>query len=79
MQQNMYSTIQTAILEGIQTRKVQVEVDISNGMPAFDMVGHLSAEVREGKERIRIALHSIGVLLPAKRITCAHPQKWYWI
>ena len=65
----MYSTIQTAILEGIQTRKVQVEVDISNGMPAFDMVGHLSAEVREGKERIRIALHSIGVLLPAKRIT----------
>ncbi|MBR3811486.1 MAG: YifB family Mg chelatase-like AAA ATPase [Agathobacter sp.] len=65
----MYSIIQTAILEGIQTRKVQVEVDISNGMPTFDMVGHLSAEVREGKERIRTALHSIGVILPAKRIT----------
>lgn len=65
----MYSTIQTAILEGIQTRKVQVEVDISSGMPAFDMVGHLSAEVKEGKERIRTALHSIGVILPAKRIT----------
>ena len=75
----MYSTIQTAILEGIQTRKVQVEVDISNGMPAFDMVGHLSAEVREGKERIRTALHSIGVILPAKRITInlspAHVRK----
>ena len=65
----MYSIIQTAILEGIQTRQVQVEVDISNGMPSFDMVGHLSHEVREGKERIRTALHSIGVILPAKRIT----------
>lgn len=65
----MYSTIKTAILEGIQTKQIQVEVDISNGLPAFDMVGHLSPEVREGKERIRTALHSIGILLPAKRIT----------
>ena len=65
----MYSTVKTAILEGIQTRQIQVEVDISNGMPVFDMVGHLAPEVREGKERIRTALHSIGVILPAKRIT----------
>lgn len=65
----MYSTINTAILEGIQTRQVQVEVDISNGMPVFEMIGHLAPEVREGKERIRTALHSIGVILPAKRIT----------
>lgn len=65
----MYSTIQTAILEGIETRQIQVEVDISNGMPAFEMVGQLAPEVREGKERIRTALHSIGVILPAKRIT----------
>ncbi len=65
----MYSTIQTAILEGIHTKSIQVEVDISNGMPAFEMVGFLAPEVREGKERIRTALHSIGVILPAKRIT----------
>lgn len=65
----MYSTIYTSILEGIQTRQIQVEVDISNGMPSFDMVGHLAPEVREGKERIKTALHSIGVILPAKRIT----------
>ena len=65
----MYSTIKTAILEGIQTRQIQVEVDISNGMPVFDMVGHLAPEVREGKERVRTALHSIGIILPAKRIT----------
>ena len=65
----MYSTIKTAILEGIHTRPVQVEVDMSNGMPMFEMVGQLAPEVREGKERIRTALHSIGVILPAKRIT----------
>ena len=65
----MYSTIKTAILEGIHTRQIQVEVDISNGMPVFEMVGYLAPEVREGKERIRTALHSIGVILPAKRIT----------
>lgn len=65
----MYSKIHTAILEGIHTRSVQVEVDISNGMPAFEMVGQLSTEVREGKERVRTALHSVGIMLPAKRIT----------
>ncbi len=66
---SMYSKIHTAILEGIHTKAVQVEVDISNGMPAFEMVGQLSTEVREGKERVRTALHSVGVMLPAKRIT----------
>ena len=66
---DMYSTIKTAIIQGIHTKPLQVEVDISNGMPNFEMVGHLSPEVREGKERIRTALHNIGVILPAKRIT----------
>ena len=65
----MYSKIHTAILEGIHTRPIQVEVDISNGMPSFEMVGQLTTEVKEGRERIRTALHSIGVMLPAKRIT----------
>lgn len=65
----MYSTIKTAILEGIHTRPIRVEVDMSSGMPMFEMVGQLASEVREGKERIRTALHSIGIVLPAKRIT----------
>ena len=65
----MYSTIKTAVLQGIKTRPIQVEIDISNGMPSFDMVGRLSAEVREGKERVRTALHNLGIILPAKRIT----------
>ncbi len=45
----MYSQIRTSMLDGICTMPVQVEVDISMGMPVFDMVGYLSSEVREAK------------------------------
>ena len=63
----MYSQIRTSMLDGICAMPVQVEVDISMGMPVFDMVGYLSPEVREAKERVRTALHNCGILLPAKR------------
>ena len=53
------------MLDGICAMPVQVEVDISMGMPVFDMVGYLSPEVREAKERVRTALHNCGILLPA--------------
>ena len=65
----MYSTILTAVLKGICTIPVTVEVDISTGMPVFEMVGNLSSEVKEAKERVRTALHNCGIVLPAKRIT----------
>lgn len=65
----MYSKIHTAIVDGICTHSVWAEADISSGIPSFEMIGSLSGEVKEGKERIRTALHSVGVLLPAKRIT----------
>lgn len=65
----MYSTVMTAMLDGIHAVLVRVEVDISAGLPAFEMVGYLSSEVREAKERVRTALHNCGMVLPAKRIT----------
>lgn len=65
----MYSTTLTAMLDGIHTIPVMVEVDISTGMPVFDLVGFLSPEVREAKERVKTALHNSGITLPAKRIT----------
>ena len=65
----MYSVISTAILHGISAILVQVETDISNGMPSFEMVGFLSAEVREAKERVRAALKNCELALPVKRIT----------
>lgn len=67
--ENMYSTIKTAVLEGISALPIQVEADISTGMPMFDMVGNLSSEIREAKGRVKTALHNCGIVLPAKRIT----------
>ena len=68
-QYKMYSCINTAILKGITSTLVTVEADVSSGMPYFEMVGFLSAEVKEAKERVRTALKNCGYELPPKRIT----------
>ncbi|MGN0352727.1 MAG: YifB family Mg chelatase-like AAA ATPase [Roseburia sp.] len=65
----MYSIVTTSIVCGIESILIQVEADISEGLPVFEMVGFLSAEVKEAKERVRTALKNSGYLLPAKRIT----------
>ena len=65
----MYSVITTGIIQGIRSVTVYVEADISDGMPMFEMVGFLSAEVKEAKERVRTALRNSGYVLPPKRIT----------
>lgn len=65
----MYSIVSTAIIRGISSLPVQVEADVSNGMPVFEMVGFLASEVKEARERVRTALRNSGYMLPAKRIT----------
>lgn len=65
----MYSIVSTAIIHGIHSLPVQVEADVSDGMPMFEMIGFLASEVKEAKERVRTALRNSGYHLPAKRIT----------
>lgn len=65
----MLSRIGTAAFKGIEVLPVNVEVHISNGLPAFTIVGLPDKAVAESKERVRSALNSIGLSLPAKRIT----------
>lgn len=65
----MYSIVSTAIIRGLESEKVCVEADVSDGMPIFEMVGFLSTEVKEAKERVRTALRNCGYVLPPKRIT----------
>ncbi len=48
---------------------VSIEADVSNGLPCFNMVGLLSSEVREAKERVRSAIKNSGFFIPSKRIT----------
>ncbi len=63
-----FSRIMSATLQGMEVIPVEVEADVSNGLPMFHMVGYLSAEVREAGERVRTAIHNSGFLMPAKKI-----------
>lgn len=64
----MYSTITSGAVCGCHSYLVQVEVDISQGLPCFVMVGRLGGEVRESGERVRIALKNAGIHLPPRHI-----------
>ena len=65
----MYSKIYSAALAGMDSFLVQVETDINDGLPHVEMVGALSYETREARERVRTALKNTGVRIPPKRIT----------
>ncbi|MCR5784652.1 MAG: YifB family Mg chelatase-like AAA ATPase [Eubacterium sp.] len=64
----MYSVVTTAMVLGIDCRFICVEADVSGGLPCFEMVGYLSSEVREAKERVQTALRNSGFELPVARI-----------
>lgn len=64
----MLVRIPSASLHGIEAYQVEVEVDISPGLPAFIIVGLPDAAVRESKERVRAALRNCGFDFPAKKI-----------
>ena len=65
----MFSKAFSAAIHGIDGLIVSVEADVSDGLPIFDMVGYLGSEVKEARERVKIALKNSGYQLPAKRLT----------
>ena len=64
----MFSTVLSACLQGLCVDFVQVEADVSNGLPMFHLVGYLSSEVKEAGERVRTAIRNSGIKLPAQKI-----------
>lgn len=58
----------SASVHGLGVEFVQVEADVSNGLPVFHMVGYLSSEVKEASERVRTAMKNAGFALPAKKV-----------
>lgn len=62
-----FSTVLSASVQGLKVEFVNVEADVSNGLPAFHMVGYLSSEVREAAERVRTAIRNSGLDYPAKK------------
>lgn len=65
----MLARVNTIALNGLITLDVDLQLQISSGLPAFNIVGLPDKTVAESKERVRAAFNTMGVELPAKRIT----------
>lgn len=65
----MVSKVKSCALLGIDGCIVDVETDISNGIPSFDVVGLGDMAVRESRERVRAAIKNSGIDFPVRRIT----------
>ena len=65
----MICSINTLGINGIQGSPISVECYISNGLPAFDIVGLPDAAVKEARDRVRAAVKTSGMKFPSSRIT----------
>jgi magnesium chelatase family protein len=65
----MTATVATVAYLGLEARPVEVQVQLSSGLPKFTIVGLADKAVAESRERVRAALASIGLALPPKVIT----------
>ena len=65
----MVAIVSTAAYLGLEARRVEVQVQLASGLPAFVVVGLADKAVGESRERVRAAIAAIGLSLPPKRIT----------
>jgi magnesium chelatase family protein len=65
----MVARVATVAFQGIDTLDIDVQVQMSGGMPTFTIVGLPDKAVAESRERVRSALGAMGLALPPKRIT----------
>ncbi|MCX6002542.1 MAG: YifB family Mg chelatase-like AAA ATPase [Chloroflexi bacterium] len=65
----MLARINTAAMVGIDALMVEVEVDISPGLPATLIVGLPDAAVKEARDRVRAAIRNAGCTFPMRKIT----------
>ncbi len=65
----MLAKINSATIMGVKAVLINVEVDLSRGLPSFDIVGLADKAVRESRKRVRAAISNTGFDFPIKRIT----------
>lgn len=65
----MVQRVATVAFEGVEARPIDVQVQVAPGLPAFNIVGLPDKAVSEARERVRSALITSGLALPARRIT----------
>ena len=56
-------------LKGVEGYKIDIETDVSNGLPHFEIVGLADTAIKEAKERVRSGIKNSGLEYPSKRIT----------
>ena len=65
----VFASVKSFGVDGIGGYPVTVEVNISNGLPAFEIVGLPDAAVKESRERVRAAIKNCGYSFPPSRLT----------
>ena len=65
----LFASVLSAAISGMEVCPVQVEADVSSGLPCFTMVGFPSTQVKEAQDRVRTALKNNGISLPPKKVT----------
>jgi magnesium chelatase family protein len=65
----MLAKVNTVSNIGLDCQMVQVEADMSNGLPSFIVVGLANKAVDEAKERVRSAIKNSNLNMPPRRIT----------
>jgi magnesium chelatase family protein len=65
----MYSYLYSSVISGVKAEIVRVEIDISRGLPGFNIVGLAGKTVKESAQRVRSAIINSGFEWPVKKIT----------
>ena len=65
----MYQSVLSGAFRGLDSFLVEVEVDVSDGLPCMEMIGYLANEVKESRDRVRVGIKNSGYQLPVKRVT----------
>ena len=65
----MFSMVRSAGIFGLNSYMLEIEADVSGGMPAFDVVGLPDTAVKESRDRVRAAIKNCGYKFPTGRIT----------
>jgi magnesium chelatase family protein len=65
----LFAKLESLAVNGVDGYPVQIEVDLGNGMPCFDIVGLPDLAVKEARDRVRAAIKNSGLLFHGHRIT----------
>ena len=64
----MISIVKSMCLHGLEGYPIEVQVDVSGGLPCFEIVGLPDTSIREAKERVKTAIKNSGFELQSRRI-----------